>query len=83
MLKQKTTIDHEGDQQHFKPHNEGNDAPGLKKNGSTEKAMGSNAKDQTRSQSESTQAPLDMGSRWCPEEIELFYNGKFLPANEY
>lgn len=23
-----------------------------------------------------------MGSRWCPEEIELFYNGKFLPAKE-
>lgn len=45
-----------------------------------EHGRGSATKDLTRNQNDQAPAHTDLGSRWCPEEMEIFFNCKLKQA---
>ena len=42
----------------------------------------SQSRDHVRSGHDQTTAPTDLGSRWCPEEMEIFFNCKLKHAQD-
>mgnify|MGYP000733458131 CR=1 FL=1 len=48
--------------------------------GSQEQGKGLTLKDQTRNQNDQAPGHTDLGSRWCPEEMEIFFNCKLKHA---
>lgn len=54
----------------------------LDKNSLVEANRNSATRDQTRSISDQPPSPTDLGSRWCPEEIEIFFTSKLAPLSD-